>query len=50
MGDIKVLIKDVIASDPQLDWFWPQVLSETFGAMEIFRKSQHETSVTKLIN
>jgi hypothetical protein len=24
-GDIKVLIKDVIASDPQLDWFWPQV-------------------------
>jgi|GEM_PF-1106721 len=28
-GDIKVLIKDVIASDPQLDWFWPQV-RETF--------------------
>ncbi len=24
-SDIKVLIKDVIASDPQLDWFWPQV-------------------------
>ncbi len=24
-ADIKVLIKDVIASDPQLDWFWPQV-------------------------
>ncbi len=24
-GDIKILIKDVIASDPQLDWFWPQV-------------------------
>lgn len=23
--DIKILIKDVIASDPQLDWFWPQV-------------------------
>lgn len=23
--DIQVLIKDVIASDPQLDWFWPQV-------------------------
>lgn len=23
--DIKVLIKDVIAADPQLDWFWPQV-------------------------
>ena len=27
--DIKVLIKDVIAADPQLDWFWPQV-RETF--------------------
>ena len=27
--DVKVLIKDVIASDPQLDWFWPQV-RETF--------------------
>ncbi|WP_374032660.1 hypothetical protein [Bdellovibrio bacteriovorus] len=27
-NDVKVLIKDVIASDPQLDWFWPQV-SET---------------------
>lgn len=26
--DLKVLIKDVIAADPQLDWFWPQV-SET---------------------
>ncbi|WII71926.1 hypothetical protein QJS83_15795 [Bdellovibrio sp. 22V] len=25
MADVKVLIKDVIASDPQLDWFWPQV-------------------------
>jgi hypothetical protein len=24
-GDLKVLIKDVIASDPQLDWFWPEV-------------------------
>jgi hypothetical protein len=24
-GDIKVLIKDVIDSDPQLDWFWPQI-------------------------
>lgn len=24
-SDIKLLIKDVIASDPQLDWFWPQV-------------------------
>lgn len=24
-SDVKVLIKDVIASDPQLDWFWPQV-------------------------
>jgi len=23
--DIKVLIKDVIAADPQLDWFWPRV-------------------------
>ena len=23
--DVKVLIKDVIAADPQLDWFWPQV-------------------------
>lgn len=28
-SDVKVLIKDVIASDPQLDWFWPQV-RETF--------------------
>lgn len=24
-SDVKVLIKDVIASDPQLDWFWPKV-------------------------
>lgn len=24
-SNIKVLVKDVIASDPQLDWFWPQV-------------------------
>lgn len=32
-GDVKVLIKDVIASDPQLDWFWPQV-RETFVAGE----------------
>lgn len=32
-GDVKVLIKDVIASDPQLDWFWPQV-RETFATME----------------
>ncbi|KHD87741.1 MAG: hypothetical protein OM95_12015 [Bdellovibrio sp. ArHS] len=24
-SDMKVLIKDVIASDPQLDWFWPHV-------------------------
>lgn len=24
-NDVKVLIKDVIASDPQLDWFWPHV-------------------------
>ncbi|MNJ98562.1 hypothetical protein D3C87_163290 [compost metagenome] len=35
-SDVKVLIKDVIASDPQLDWFWPQVreavTSETFLA------------------
>lgn len=31
--DIKVLIKDVIASDPQLDWFWPQV-RETFTSGE----------------
>lgn len=23
--DVQVLIKDVIASDPQLDWFWPRV-------------------------
>lgn len=30
-GDIKVLIKDVIASDPQLDWFWPQV-KESFAS------------------
>ncbi|MFS4460272.1 hypothetical protein [Bdellovibrio sp. HCB2-146] len=28
-SDMKVLIKDVIGSDPQLDWFWPQV-QETF--------------------
>lgn len=33
-GDIKVLIKDVIASDPQLDWFWPQV-RETFISNEL---------------
>lgn len=32
-GDIKVLIKDVIASDPQLDWFWPQV-SQNFSSSE----------------
>jgi hypothetical protein len=32
-GDIQVLIKDVIASDPQLDWFWPRV-SETFSSSE----------------
>lgn len=32
-GDMKVLIKDVIASDPQLDWFWPQV-RETFVSRE----------------
>lgn len=32
-GDIKVLIKDVIASDPQLDWFWPKV-RETFVSGE----------------
>lgn len=25
LSEIKVLIKEVIASDPQLDWFWPQV-------------------------
>ncbi|MNS73694.1 hypothetical protein D3C72_1071420 [compost metagenome] len=25
LTDVKVLIKDVIAADPQLDWFWPQV-------------------------
>jgi hypothetical protein len=24
-GDVQVLVKDVIAADPQLDWFWPQV-------------------------
>lgn len=24
-ADLKVLIKDVIDSDPALDWFWPQV-------------------------
>ena len=24
-SDVKVLIKDAIASDPQLDWFWPSV-------------------------
>ena len=24
-SDMKVLIKDVIAADPQLDWFWPHV-------------------------
>ncbi len=23
--DVKVTVKDVIAADPQLDWFWPQV-------------------------
>ncbi len=33
-GDMKVLIKDVIASDPQLDWFWPQV-SENFSGDEL---------------
>lgn len=27
--DLKVTVKDVIAADPQLDWFWPQV-RETF--------------------
>lgn len=32
-SDVKVLIKDVIASDPQLDWFWPQV-RETFSDLE----------------
>lgn len=32
-SDLKVLIKDVIASDPQLDWFWPQV-RETFVTAE----------------
>ncbi|MGZ3775126.1 MAG: hypothetical protein ACXVCY_12445 [Pseudobdellovibrionaceae bacterium] len=31
--NIQVLIKDVIASDPQLDWFWPQV-KEAFSANE----------------
>lgn len=24
-GGIRLMIKDVIASDPQLDWFWPRV-------------------------
>ena len=30
ISDVKVLIKDVIASDPQLDWFWPKV-KETYA-------------------
>jgi hypothetical protein len=25
LTDVKIVIKDVIAADPQLDWFWPQV-------------------------
>ncbi|XGC82181.1 hypothetical protein ACES2L_06745 [Bdellovibrio bacteriovorus] len=32
-SDVKVTVKDVIASDPQLDWFWPQV-KETFAHSE----------------
>ena len=31
-GDVEILIKDVIASDPHLGWFWPQV-KETFSAV-----------------
>lgn len=31
--DVKVFIKDVIGSDPQLDWFWPQV-QETFHSAQ----------------
>ena len=34
MSDVKVLIKDVIASDPQLDWFWPQV-RESFSSLMV---------------
>lgn len=33
-SDIKVLIKDAIASDPQLDWFWPHV-KESFSSAEL---------------
>lgn len=33
LGDVKVSVKDVIDSDPQLDWFWPQV-KETFSSAE----------------
>jgi hypothetical protein len=25
MPEVKIIIKDVIAADPHLDWFWPQV-------------------------
>ena len=32
-SDVKVFIKDVIGSDPQLDWFWPQV-QETFHSAQ----------------
>lgn len=31
--DVKVVVRDVIDSDPQLDWFWPQV-RETFMTNE----------------
>jgi hypothetical protein len=32
--DVKVFIKDVIGSDPQLDWFWPQVQENFHSAQE----------------
>lgn len=30
-GDFRLLIKDVIASDPQLDWFWPHVRKTVYS-------------------
>jgi len=28
---VEIHIKDVIAADPQLDWFWPQVKDAVIG-------------------